>query len=257
MRRDYAGAPRRVCERTAEDVSIRTPIPTTVRTPLPGALTVLTREAHPLSHSCSHTLGQNAPDRPARIYTARGDCRTLIETAMHADPAIRRTDPPVPHDDLVRRWRALADDPDSPDHFELDQFGELILSPKPTTAHQRIASAIAWLLRNRLGGEAVTEVSVLTDRGVRVPDVVWMPSERWADCKGQSPLDSVPEVCVEVLSPGNTRQEIEMKIGAYLRGGASEVIAVGLKGEVEIFGPRGKRETSALGIALVLPPELF
>jgi Uma2 family endonuclease len=176
---------------------------------------------------------------------------------MHADLAIRRADEPVPRDDLIRRWRALAADPDSPDHFELDQFGELILSPKPTTGHQRVASAIARIITARCGGEGVTEVSVLTDRGVRVPDVVWMPAERWAACKDQSPLEIVPDVCVEVLSPSNTRQEIEMKIGAYLRGGAREVIVVGLKGEIEIFGPQGRREASELGIALALPPELF
>lgn len=217
----------------------------------------LPHEAHRLSHSCSHTGGQDVPDRPPWIYTVRGDCPRLIETAMHADLAIRRTDDPVPRDDLIRRWQSLAADAESPDHFELDQFGELILSPKPTTGHQRVASAIAWALRNQLGGEAVTDVSVLTDRGIRVPDVVWMPAERWAACRAQSPLEVVPDVCVEVLSPSNTRQEIEMKIGAYLRGGAREAIVVGLKGEIEFFGSQGKGETSALGIALALPPELF
>jgi Uma2 family endonuclease len=176
---------------------------------------------------------------------------------MHADPTIRRADVPVPRDDLIRRWQALAADPASPDYFELDQFGELILSPKPTTGHQRIASAIAWLLRSQLGGEAVTEVSILTDRGVRVPDAVWMPSVRWIACKDQSPLEIVPDLCVEVLSPSNTRQEIEMKVGAYLRGGAHEVIVVGLRGEIEVFGPQGRREVSALGVSLALPPELF
>ena len=176
---------------------------------------------------------------------------------MHADPAVRDADVSVPRDQLIRRWRALADDPDAPDYFELDQFGELILSPKPTTGHQRVASAIARILTSQCGGEAVTEVSVLTDRGVRIPDVVWMAAERWAACKGQTPLELVPDVCVEVLSPSNTREEIEMKIGAYLRGGASEVIVVGLSGEIEIFGPQGKRDASALGISLSLPPELF
>jgi Uma2 family endonuclease len=176
---------------------------------------------------------------------------------MHADPAIRRADVPVPRDDLIRRWQSLAADPESPDYFELDQFGELILSPKPTTGHQRVASAIARALTSQLGGEGVTDVSVLTDRGVRAPDVVWMPADRWAACKGQSPLEVVPDVCVEVLSPSNTRQEIEMKVGAYLRGGAHEVFVVGLKGEIEIFGPRGKLEASTLGIVLALPAELF
>jgi hypothetical protein len=48
-----------------------------------------------------------------------------------------------------------------------------------------------------------------------------------------------------------------MKIGAYLRGGAREVIIVGLKGEIEIFGPQGKRDASTLGISLALAPGLF
>ncbi len=199
----------------------------------------------------------DVPEPPSRIYTARSTRCILIEPRMHADPAIRRTDVPVPRDDLLRRWQSLAADPDSPDHFELDQFGALILTPKPTTGHQRVASAIVRILTAQLGGEAVADVSVLTDRGIRAPDVVWMPTERWTACKGQSPLETVPDVCVEVLSPSNTRQEIEMKIGAYLRGGAREVILVGLKGEIELFGPQGRREASALGITLDLPPDLF
>ena len=169
---------------------------------------------------------------------------------MHADPAVRR-------EELIRRWNELAADPESPDYFELNEFGELIMTPKPTTGHQVVASEVAWALKSQLGGRAATDVSVLTDRGVRAPDVVWMTSERWAECKGQSPLQRVPEVCVEVLSPSNTREEIAMKAGAYLRGGAREVIVVGLKGEVECFGPEGKRESSALGISLALPAELF
>lgn len=176
---------------------------------------------------------------------------------MHADPAIRRADVPVPRNDLIRRWQALAADAESPDHFELDQFGELIVSPMPTPGHQAVASEVGFQLMARLGPRVAVDVSILTDRGVRAPDVIWMPADRWEGRKDQSPLESVPDVCVEVLSPGNTRQEIEMKIGAYLRGGAREVIVVGLKGEIEIFGPQGKRDTSALGIALALPPELF
>jgi hypothetical protein len=60
-----------------------------------------------------------------------------------------------------------------------------------------------------------------------------------------------------VLSPSNTREEIQMKVSAYLRGGAREAIVVGLKGQVEFFGPKGKLEASALGIRLELPAELF
>lgn len=157
----------------------------------------------------------------------------------------------------MRRWSALGADPESPDHYELNEFGEMIMSPRPTNRLQVIAQAVATLLEARLGPKAHVEISVYTDRGIRVPDVVWMKPDRWAQSGLQTPLPFVPDICVEVLSPGNTREEIAMKTSAYVRGGATEVIVVGLRGEIEFFGAEGKREQSALGLALDLPPEMF
>jgi Uma2 family endonuclease len=169
---------------------------------------------------------------------------------MHTETALRR-------EELLERWNELAADPESPDRYELNELGELILSPKPTNDHQRIAFAVARSLEAQLGPEAATEISVYTDRGIRVPDVVWMPAARWREVKGQSPFPFVPDICAEVLSPGNSRAQITMKTGAYLRGGAREVIVVGLKGEIQYFGAEGRREASGLGVELVLPPDLF
>jgi Uma2 family endonuclease len=169
---------------------------------------------------------------------------------MHADPAVRR-------EELVRRWTALSADPESPDYCELNEFGEVIMSPPPTNRHQEIAQVIAETLIAQLGPKARVEMSVYTDRGIRVPDVVWMKPERWVQSKFETPLPFAPDICVEVLSPGNTREEIAMKAGAYLRGGAREVIVVGLKGEIEFFGAEGKRTASAFGLTLALPSELF
>ena len=202
------------------------------------------------SHLPGHNALHDVPVRAAQTYTVAGARRAPIETAMHADPAVRR-------EELVRRWNELGSDPASPDHYELNEFGELILSPKPTNDHQRSELAVVRALEAQLGPEAGVEISVYTDRGIRVPDVVWMPAERWREAKGKDPCPFVPDVCVEVLSPSNTREEIRMKAGAYLRGGAREVIAVGLKGEIEFFGPEGKRESSALSISLSLPAVLF
>jgi Uma2 family endonuclease len=170
---------------------------------------------------------------------------------MHAESAALR------REELLDRWNELAADPESPDRYELNELGELILSPKPTNDHQRVAFAVARALEAQLGPEAGFEISVYTDRGIRVPDVIWMPAERWRDVKGKSPFPFVPDVCVEVLSPGNSRAQITMKTGAYLRGGAREVIVVGLKGEIRFFGAEGTREASALGLRFQLPPELF
>jgi Uma2 family endonuclease len=158
---------------------------------------------------------------------------------------------------LVRRWQELAADPETPDYYELNEYGEVIMSPRPTNDHQRALQEVALALMNVLGPLAVPEISVMTDRGIRVPDVVWMPQVRWDQVKGKTPLPFVPDLCAEVLSPGNTREEIAMKTAAYLRGGAKEVIVVGLKGEIEFFGAEGKRAASALGIVLTLPASLF
>ena len=160
-------------------------------------------------------------------------------------------------DTLARRWQELASDPDSPDYYEVNEFGEVIMSPRPSNDHQRIVTAVTSALSQQLGPEAVQDVSVTTDRGIRVPDVIWMKPERWAQAKGKTPLPFVPDVCVEVLSPENTNEEVTMKTNAYLRGGAREVIVVGLRGEVAFFGNEGKWATSALGISLALPGKLF
>jgi Uma2 family endonuclease len=169
---------------------------------------------------------------------------------MHTEFALRR-------EELVDRWNELAADPESPDRYELNEFGELILSPKPTNDHQRVALAVVRALEAQLGPEAGVEISVYTDRGIRVPDVVWMAPERWREVKRKNPFPFVPDLCVEVLSPSNSRAEITMKTGAYLRGGAREVIVVGLKGEIRYFGAEGSREASVLGVKLALPPDLF
>jgi Uma2 family endonuclease len=181
---------------------------------------------------------------------------------MHADTAAETmpptpADPPVAREELIRLWNARPFEEDSPVLYELSEFGEWIVTPRPTHEHQHVASAVAFQLTTRLGPSAATEVSVITDRGIRAPDVVWMPAARWLEVKGQNPLPFAPDVCVEVLSPSNTRQEIQMKVSAYLRAGAREAILVGLKGQVEFFGPKGKLEASALGIRLELPPDLF
>lgn len=158
---------------------------------------------------------------------------------------------------LIRRWSQLASDPNAPDYYEINEFGELIMSPRPTNNHQRIVMAAAIAIERQLGPEAVVEISVLTDRGIRVPDVVWMPPAKWLQQKDKTPLTAVPELCVEVLSPGNTREEIAMKAGAYLRGGGREVVVIGLGGEIEVIGSEGKRAASVLGLSLRLDPGLF
>ena len=158
---------------------------------------------------------------------------------------------------LSHVWADLAHNDQLPDWYELTEHGELIMSPRPETRHQRICAYIAFQLQQQLGGEAVYEVAVLTTTsGIRVPDVVWMPQERW-DTVSATGLLRDPDLVVEVLSPGNRSTEINHKTQAYLESGVQEVIRVGLTGTIEYIRQDGAHPTSVFNLSLSLPLPLF
>ena len=163
----------------------------------------------------------------------------------------------VSAEELTQRWAELAQDEQSPDYYELTEYGELVLSPKPTNRHQRLCTEIAFQLRSQLGGEAVVEAAILTaSAGVRVPDVVWMPTARWDQLARNAVLEA-PELVVEVLSPGNRTPEMQHKIQGYLQSGVQEVIVVGLTGTIEYIRHDGVQPTSIFKLTLTLPAQLF
>jgi Uma2 family endonuclease len=149
---------------------------------------------------------------------------------------------------LTARWRELIDQPGLPERWELDEYGELVEMNPPRKPHQMIVYALMKQIDAQLGGHPLPGVGVLTSIGVRVPDVVWQTS--W---NLDEPTDPAPTLCIEVLSPDNRRREIDEKTRAYLAAGAREVIVVELAGRIRYFGTEGERETSALGLRLVLP----
>jgi Uma2 family endonuclease len=157
--------------------------------------------------------------------------------------------PKLSPQELAQRWHALAGTPGLPERYELDEYGEVIEMIAPKTAHQRIVSAFMRQIEQALGGETLPGVAVLTSIGVRIPDVVWQPV--WSDA---DPVSPAPTVCVEVQSEDNTRRELSDKVAAYLEAGAREVVLVELGGRIRYFGADGERSTSALGLALALPP---
>jgi Uma2 family endonuclease len=160
--------------------------------------------------------------------------------------------------ELSALWLQFGADDTLPDHYELTEHGELVMSPKPTNRHQLICSEIAGQLKQQLGGKAVVEAAVLTTTaGVRVPGVVWMPGPRWAMVLTGSGLVEVPELVVEVLSPGNRKAEVAHKVKAYLDSGIGEVIVVALDGTVTFHRADGPHTASALGLVLDLPAEFF
>jgi Uma2 family endonuclease len=98
------------------------------------------------------------------------------------------------------------------------------------------------------GGAQVDE-TVSTLQGVKVPDVAWYGAAR-AEASDADPDDllsvAAPDLCVEVLSPGNTAREIQEKTAAYFAVGVREVWVCDLEGGMTFYGPEGPRERSAI-----------
>jgi len=160
--------------------------------------------------------------------------------------------------ELRRRWQHLADDrlvAAIPGKVELNEKGAIEVSP-PTTRHAFLeAFLVRELARQRPEGTTFTECPVETDIGMRAPDVVWASPEFMALHRDEKQFRVAPELCVEVLSPSNTRPEMAEKSAAYLAAGAHEVWLVGDDGVPEIHTSAGRVSTSTLGFELRRPPE--
>lgn len=161
-------------------------------------------------------------------------------------------------DELIKRWAEFAQDEQSPDYYELTEYGELVWSPKPSNRHQWICGEITFQLRTQLGGKASMDVAVqTTTAGIRVPDVVWVPNTMWQkEIAQQEPL-LAPPLVVEVLSPGNRQPEMKHKIQGYLQSDVKEVIVIGLTGTIEYIREDGVHPTSIFNLTLSLPSPLF
>ncbi len=164
----------------------------------------------------------------------------------------------ITSNELLQQWAVLAQDEQAPDYYELTEYGELVLSPKPTNRHQVICAKIIHQLSSQLGPEAVPDAAVLTnDAGIRVPDVVWMPEAKWDVVLTADGLLQAPDLVVEVLSPSNRQPEMNHKIHGYLQSGVKEVIVVGLTGTIEYVRPDGRHPSSRFPLHLSLPAHLF
>ncbi len=158
---------------------------------------------------------------------------------------------------LSKMWEELAEDPNSPDFYELSEYGELIVSPLPHNRHQLIAAWVQREIIQQLGELACANLAISTRAGVRVPDVAWLPQERWAEALNATTMSTCPPLVVEVLSPGNRHKAIGQKIGAYLAAGATEVVLIDLNGAVYYHRQDGEFAASSFKLRLEPPAELF
>ncbi len=123
-------------------------------------------------------------------------------------------------------WSEVLDNAslrDLPFKIELNKFGKLLMSPA-SNEHGRIQSRLAAALLNKLPkGEVITECSVETSDGVKVADVACLSEEFVNEFGFVTPYPKAPELCIEIVSPSNSKLEIQNKVDLYLAKGAIEV----------------------------------
>jgi Uma2 family endonuclease len=114
--------------------------------------------------------------------------------------------------------------------------GELVMSPKNNWFHGRICTRLAFALEtfnreHRLG--AVLDSSTgfwMFNRNCRGPDVSFVPRTRLTTL-GFKPNEArffpgAPDLAVEILSPGNTRAEIDERLRDFFASGSQLVWVV-------------------------------
>ena len=140
-------------------------------------------------------------------------------------------------------WSSVINSPylkDLPFKIELNKWGKILMSPA-SNHHGILQSEAVFYLRNKLSrGRVIVECSVDTSDGVKVADVAWA-SNAFMDRNGEStPYQEAPEICIEIVSPSNSEEEMKQKIELYLARGAVEVWLCQMDGTVTHFVNRGQ-----------------
>ncbi len=131
----------------------------------------------------------------------------------------------------LRRWSELLGDTELgrelariEGRIETDRHGYIIMSPPAAFRHGSYQFAIAKLLNALMpNGRTLTECPISTADGVRAADVAWISQTKLARIGENICLTEAPEICVEVLSPDNTRREMSEKKALYFAASAEEV----------------------------------
>ena len=157
----------------------------------------------------------------------------------------------------LRRWAEVLSDPELArfeGRVETDRHGHVIMSPPPAPTHGSFQARIAYLLTGYLTtGRVLTECPISTADGVRAADVAWASPAIMELLGRRVCFPRAPEICVEVISPGNTEAELQEKMALYFDAGAKEVWTCAESGAMSFFGSRGGRPMRASQICLQFP----
>ena len=133
----------------------------------------------------------------------------------------------------VEQYREL---PDREDVIQELHWGMVVTLSHPKMKHAKVQSRLARLLRPKAEHLGVVETEVafraLPEYDLRGADVAFVSQARWDSTDDNDNLHGSPELVIEVLSPSNTRAEINEKAVLCLSSGAQEFWVVDPKGEI-------------------------
>ncbi|MDM8541341.1 Uma2 family endonuclease [Desulfococcaceae bacterium HSG7] len=131
-----------------------------------------------------------------------------------------------------------------PFKIELNEQGQIIMSPVKVyhSAYQGKIAALLYI--NADGGEVLAECAVHTKKGTKVADVAWASGKLFERIKKETECSIAPEICVEVLSESNTDDEINAKKSLYFENGSKEVWICSEKGTIRFYNYDEELENS-------------
>lgn len=137
-----------------------------------------------------------------------------------------------------QRWAEVLSDrtlAELPFKIETNAHGQILMTPPASGSHSYRQSTLVLMLRERLGGQPLSECPISTIDGVRAADVGWYSDARFAEVKNQIAFERAPEICVEVVSPSNSDFEMKEKRQLYFEAGAEEVWICQLDGTLTFY----------------------
>lgn len=164
---------------------------------------------------------------------------------------------------LATRWNELRHDRalrDTACKVQLGAAGDMEFSPISTRRARLMASVSFALAEHLREGDSLISCSVMTERGVRVPDVAWASSMFLAETGDATPFVRAPEICVEVCpyigSQVYTDGDAALVARDYINSGAREYWVVSEAGEVAVFDRTGRQMRTRYAVTLALPPRM-
>ena len=162
----------------------------------------------------------------------------------------------VSSESLILRWVEVLHDVslrNLPYKIELNAWRKIELTPARARRARIQAYVTGELGRKLPQGVVFSGCPVLTEIGLRVPDVAWA-SQSFIQGHGSAEIfPNAPEICVEVISPSNTEMEFTEKTRAYLQASAHEVWIATEAGELHFFDTSGEKAASRFAVTLILP----